>query len=93
MTKERLLTFCDVPSHIQRSILQDLRSQQAPVPQRVVLGMTGNIVRYYRPIYIYPSAKPNYTDQFKNALKAFYAQQDALAGPQVESSHLEETTY
>ena len=85
MTKERLLTFRDVPSHIQRSILQDLRSQRAIVPQQVILGMTGNIVRYYRPIYTYPSTKPDYSNQFRSALKAFYAQQDALAGAQVKS--------
>jgi hypothetical protein len=50
--EEKLFNFADLPDHLRRSIIQDLKQDGKRKPQQVALGMKDDIVHYYRPIYV-----------------------------------------
>jgi len=61
MITEQTFRIQDVPEHLRRSIEQDLKAERRPLPKHVRLGMRGQVVHYYRPVY--------FLDPDRNGLK------------------------
>lgn len=57
MTTELKTPLSQLPTAIIRSILQDSRASNRQPPTVVILGIKGNVIRYYRPAdHLYPAA-------------------------------------
>lgn len=75
MPTEIRLALDDVPISIRKSIVQDLKAENKPLPSQVILGIEHGVVLHYRPIYTYDGTNSQRSDLSLDDLLSMFKQE------------------